>query len=93
MTYKPDPIDTGNVQLPQELVPLLEMMAKNTHEIWAQERMNQGWVYGPQRDDEKKQHPCLVPYEELAEEEKVYDRMTSAEALKLILTLGFRISR
>ena len=91
--YIPQPINTSDIKLPEELNPLLEAMAKNVHEIWAQERMNQGWTYGEKRDDAKKQHPCLVAYEDLPEEEKVYDRNTSVETLKLILKLGFTINR
>ena len=91
--YTPQPMDTSDIQLPEELNPLLEAMAKNVHEIWAQERINQGWTYGEKRDDNKKLHPCLVPYEDLPEEEKVYDRNTSVETLKLILNLGFEISK
>jgi ryanodine receptor 2 len=91
--YTPKPIDTSDIQLPKELNPLLEAMAKNVHEIWAQERINQGWTYGEKRDDAKKHHPCLITYEDLPEEEKVYDRNTSVETLKLILKLGFKISK
>lgn len=91
--YKPRPIDTSNIQLPEELNPLLEAMAKKVHEIWAQERINQGWKYGEKRDDTLKHHPCLVAYEDLPEEEKIYDRNTSIETLKLILKLGFKISK
>jgi ryanodine receptor 2 len=91
--YTPNPIDTSDIQLPEELNSLLEAMAKNVHEIWAQERINQGWTYGEKRDDMLKQHPCLIAYEDLPEEEKVYDRNTSIETLKLILKLGFKISR
>ena len=91
--YIPHPIDTSDIQLPEELNPLLEEMAKNVHEIWAQERMNQGWTYGEKRDDALKHHPCLVPYEDLSEEEKMYDRNTSVETLKLILKLGFKIDK
>lgn len=93
MTYKPDPIDTSSIQLPEELLPLLEQLARNTHENWSRERLNQGWVWGPVRDDARKHHPCLIPYDELSEEEKEYDRITSAQALKVILSLGFRITR
>lgn len=89
--YTPQPINTSDIQLPEELNPLLEAMAQNVHEIWAQERINQGWTYGKQRDDVKKRHPCLIAYEDLSEEEKVYDRNTSVETLKLILKLGFKI--
>lgn len=89
--YKPTPIDTSDIKLPDELKPLLEAMAKNVHEVWAQERIAQGWTYGEKRDDRIKHHPCLVAFEELPEEEKVYDRNTSVETLKLILKLGFKI--
>lgn len=89
--YNPQPIDTSNIQLLEELNPLLEAMAKNVHEIWAQERIKQGWTFGEMRDDTKKHHPCLIPYEDLPEEEKVYDRNTAIETLKLIIKLGFSI--
>lgn len=89
--YTPHPIDTSDIQLPEELNPLLEAMAKNVHDIWAKERIAQGWTYGKIRDDAKKHHPCLVAYEDLPDEEKVYDRNTSVETLKLILKLGFKI--
>lgn len=89
--YNPQPIDTFDIQLPEELNPLLEAMAKNVHEIWAQERISQGWTYGEKRDDILKHHPCLVPYEDLPEEEKVYDRKTSVETLKMIIKLGYKI--
>jgi len=89
--YIPNPIDTSDIELPDNLKFLLEAMAKNVHEIWAQERISQGWTYGDKRDDENKHHPCLVPYEELPEEEKEYDRNTSVETLKFILKLGYKV--
>lgn len=91
--YSPKPIDTSDVVLPQELAPLVEKMAKNVHEVWAQSRMSQGWTYGKVRNDEQKKHPCLIPYEELPEEEKVYDRNTALETLKLITKSGFKICK
>lgn len=92
-TYTPTPVNTKRIALPEELLPLIEEMAKNVHEVWSQNRMNEGWTYGPKRDDTNKKHPCLVPYEELPESEKEYDRATSKETLKLILKLGFAISK
>ena len=89
--YQPLPIDTSEVELPQELLPLVETMAKNVHEVWAQSRINEGWTYGSKRNDVAKKHPCLVPYEELSEVEKDYDRNTSVETLKLIMKLGFKL--
>ncbi len=91
--YIPQPVETGNITLPKELQSLVEDMAKNVHEVWAESRISQGWTYGEQRNDELKQHPCLVPYEDLPEVEKAYDRDTSVETLKLILKLGFNISK
>jgi ryanodine receptor 2 len=91
--YTPQPIDTSDIELPEELIPLLEAIAKNVHEKWAKERLAQGWVWGSERDDTNKRHPCLVPYEDLPEEEKEYDRNTSQETLKLIIKLGFTINR
>jgi len=92
-TYIPQPIDTSGVELPKELEQLVEEMSKNVHEVWSETRIQQGWMYGEQRNDELKTHPCLVPYEELPESEKEYDRNTSVGTLKLILELGFKISK
>ena len=91
--YKPQPVNTSDVKLPDDLTPLIEEMAKNVHEVWAQNRINDGWTYGTVRDDVKEQHPGLVPYEELPEREKEYDRATSQETLKFILKSGFSISK
>ena len=91
--YRPEPVDTSDVIVPEELMGLVEEMSRNVHEVWAKSRMDQGWSWGPQRDDELKTHPDLVPYEELTEEEKDYDRDTSMQTIKLILKLGFKISK
>lgn len=90
--YIPQPVDTNDVVLPEELKLFAEQMAKNVHEVWAATRIAQGWTYGPERNDAEKKHPCLVPYEELPEDEKVYDHNTSIETLKFILKAGFNIS-
>jgi ryanodine receptor 2 len=92
-SYIPKPMDTTGIDLPEELKVLVEQMSENVHEVWAETRIKQGWTYGPQRSDEKKTHPCLIPYEELPEEEREYDRNTSISTLKLILNLGFKISK
>ena len=91
--YIPNPVDTKSIQLHKELNSLVEEMSKNVHEVWSAGRMKDGWTYGEERNDAEKKHPCLVPYEELSEEEKEYDRNTSIETIKLILKLGFKISR
>lgn len=89
--YIPQPIDTTAVELPRELVELSEHISKNVHEVWSAGRIADGWTYGKERNDAEKKHPCLIPYEELSETEKEFDRNTSQETLKLIIKLGFKI--
>lgn len=93
ITYNPQPIDTSGIELPAELMELAETIARNVHDVWAQSRINEGWTYGEQRNDEKRQTPCLVDYDDLSEEEKAYDRNTSLETLRLITKLGFKITK
>ena len=93
MSYQPKTIVTSDVDLSSEILQLIEPLAKNTHEVWARQRFREGWKYGPHRDDAKKEHPCLIPYEELPEFEKQYDRNTSMETIKVILALGYRIEK
>ena len=91
--YIPKPIDASGVVLPEELNELMEKMSENVHEVWAKNRMDQGWTLGEKRDDEKKTHPCLVPYSELPEIEKDYDRDTAISTLKFIIKSGYKIRK
>lgn len=91
LNYTPRPLDTSRVTLPDSLSALLEKLAENTHEVWAVQRIKDGWTYGPQRNDAAKKHPCLVPYDQLPESEKEYDRNSATETLKLVLALGYQI--
>lgn len=91
--YIPAPIDVSDIQLPSELCELAEIIAKNVHEVWAAGRLAEGWKYGPERNDMLRTHPGLVPYEELSETEKDYDRRTAMETLKLIQKIGFGIKK
>jgi ryanodine receptor 2 len=91
MTWVPTPLETDGVRLPESLEALEERLAANTHDVWARQRIADGWRYGPTRDDAKKTHPSLVPYDELPESEKEYDRRTSRETLRAILKLRYRI--
>jgi ryanodine receptor 2 len=91
MTYTPSPIDTSNIDLPEDLTSLVEQLAEHVHDTWAENRIQEGWSHGPTRDDASKEHPCLVPYEELPETEKDYDRQTALEALKAVQALGYTI--
>lgn len=91
--YIPNPIDTSNIKLPQELMELTEKIAQNVHENWSAGRIADGWIYGKMRDDKKKTTPCLVPYSELTESEKQFDRITALETIKLIIALGYTIEK
>ena len=91
--YIPKPVDTQNVELPADLLELTEKIAENVHDIWAEGRIREGWVYGKERNDKEKTTPCLVPYDQLSDSEKAYDRNTALETLKLIVALGYTIEK
>jgi hypothetical protein len=93
MSYTPKPIDTSAILLSDDILRLREELARHTHDVWAQERLRQGWTYGPRRDDERRRHPCLVPYDELPDSEKQFDRNTAFETLRAIVALGYRIEK
>ena len=89
--YDPKPIDTSAIKLSDDLLELTEKLAENAHDNWAKRRMSEGWTWGRQRDDKNKNHPDLVPYGDLTESEKEYDRETAMETIKAIIALGYRI--
>ena len=91
--YTPKPVDTSDVNLTSDMLELTELIAKNVHEVWAKQRIEEGWIYGPTKNSELKTTPCLVPYEELSESEKDYDRNTALETLKLVSKLGYKIEK
>ena len=91
--YTPKPFNTDNIELPEELVALTEKIAENVHEVWAQGRIADGWTLGEKQDSEKKTTPCLVPYDDLPESEKDFDRNTAMGTLKLIMALGYTIEK
>lgn len=91
--YNPKSLDTTMIQLPVEIDALTEKLAENIHDIWAEQRVQQGWTYGPYRNDEKKEHPNLVPYNQLEEIDKDYDRKTALETLKMIVSFGYTIEK
>ena len=88
-TYTPKPIDLSDVVLTEDLNELREAIAENAHDVWAVERQAQGWTYGEQRDDDKKETPCMVPYSQLPESEKTFDRDMAMNTLKLVRKLGY----
>ena len=93
LDYIPEPMGLSSVDLPESVIQLSERIAENVHEVWAKARMDEGWTYGEKRDDIHKKHPCLVPYDELPEEEKEYDRNTAMNTIKMVKKLGFRIEK
>lgn len=91
--YIPNPIDTSNVTLPKELCDLTEKIAENVHDVWAQGRIAEGWTYGEKKNAEKKITPLLVHYNDLPENEKEYDRRTALETIKMIIQMGYSITK
>ena len=92
-TYQPQPIDTTDIELSAEMKSLTEQLAENVHEVWSAGRIADGWQWGEKRDDVHKYNPCLVPYNQLEESEKEYDRNTAMETIKTIIKLGYKISK
>jgi len=93
MTGPPEPVDTSGIQLDPDLAELHEVLAAHVHGVWVELRRSDGWVYGPVRDDEQKQHPCLVSYVALADADKAYDRAIAMATLKAVVALGYSIRR
>jgi RyR domain len=93
LKYEPQPLDTSQVELNEEIQKLTELLARHCHDVWATQRLTQGWRFGPHRNDAQKEHPCLVPYEDLPESEKEYDRNSALQILKAVIALGYRITK
>lgn len=89
--YHPKPVDTSGIELPSGILSLIEKLAENSHDVWAQQRMAEGWTYGPERNDAAKKHPDLIPYTDLPGSEKEYDRQMALQTVKLIVSLGYEI--
>ena len=91
--YIPKPFDTKSITLTTELSSLIEKTAENLHDVWARKRMDEGWSWGPERNDQKRTTPCLVPYGDLPESEKDYDRSMAVETIKTLLAMGYKIEK
>jgi len=92
-TYNPKLIDLEHIELPDGYDELREAIAENAHDRWALERQSEGWTYGPKRDDSKLETPDMVPYAQLPESEKQYDRIMAGNTLKLLTSLGYKIEK
>ena len=93
MNYKPNPIDTSNIKLSADLEKSTEIISKNIHDVWASNRMSEGWSYGAEHDAAKKLHPSMVEYEKLSESEKDIDRATVVQTIKMLLWMGYKIEK
>lgn len=89
--YEPQPINVDDIELSPELIELGEAIAENAHEIWAKNRKEEGWSWGPKRNDQAKEHPDMIPYSDLSEQEKDYDRIMAMNTLKLVQKIGYKI--
>lgn len=93
MDYCPKPMDVSGVELSPDLQRDMELIARDVHEVWAQQRLQHGWGYGETLDTRRRTHPCLVEYEALPEVEKDMDRATVTRTIKLLLLLGYQIEK
>ena len=91
--YEPHPLDLDDVPIEPEFLELREAIAENAHEVWARQRKDEGWTFGPVRDDEKKRHPDMLPYDLLPESEKEYDRQMAINTIKLVKKLGWELKK
>ena len=91
--YDPHPLNLDDVTIEPELIELQEAIAENAHEVWAKTRKDEGWSYGPVRDDAKKQNPDMLPYGLLSESEKDYDRLMAMNTIKLVKKLGWELKK
>ena len=90
-TYKPELPDLTSIEIPEDLESLTELLAEHAHNVWAIERQSEGWTYGIERNDRKLETPDMVPYDQLPETEKQYDRIMASNTIKLLLANGYKI--
>ena len=89
LSYEPKHQKLSEIQLPADCN--VEQAAKAIHEKWMAGRLADGWTLGDRRDDGLRTTPCLVPYEQLPESEKAYDRATVEQTTKTLISLGFAL--
>ena len=87
--YVPHPINVDSIPLDEDLEEVLEAIAENSHDIWVEKMMKEGWTYGSERDEAGRHDPCIVPYTALPEDEREYDRLLAYNTIKLVKKLGF----
>ena len=71
----PKIIKESAIQGIKELSRRPELTPQEMHENWFQYKLNEGWTYGVEKDIAAKVHPCMLPYDDLPEHEKVKDKL------------------
>jgi hypothetical protein len=74
-----------------DLDGVVSRIAERVHEVWMEKRLAEGWRLGPERNDTRKEHPCLVPYADLPELEREYDRATARTVIQALLAEGYEL--
>lgn len=91
--YVPNPINVDEVVLPEKIAELTEYISENTHEEWAKQRLKEGWTFAPKTNKKLKQSFDLVPYCELIDSEKEYDRKMAMNTLRVLYKIGYRLEK
>uniref|UniRef100_A0A336KLC6 CSON012070 protein n=1 Tax=Culicoides sonorensis TaxID=179676 RepID=A0A336KLC6_CULSO len=89
--YKPAPLDLSAVTLNPKMEELVDQLAENTHNLWAKERIQQGWTYGLEEDSDNFRSPHLVPYSKVDEAIKKANRDTASETVRTLLVYGYNL--
>uniref|UniRef100_A0A673CUD6 Ryanodine receptor 2b (cardiac) n=1 Tax=Sphaeramia orbicularis TaxID=375764 RepID=A0A673CUD6_9TELE len=89
--YRPAPLDLSHVLLSSALEEVVNLLAENDHNVWARERIKQGWTYGAQQDVKAKRSPHLVPYSLLDERSRRAGRAGVRDAVCTLLTYGYSL--
>lgn len=79
--------------LPEEYEAIREEVAASVHDAWTKEKIADGWKAADHRDAVQKLDDRLIPYNELPEEEKKYDRATAEAAIRALLSCGYEITK
>ena len=91
--YVPNPINVDDIVLPEKIAELTEYIAENTHEEWAKQRFKEGWTFAPKTNKKLKQSFDLIPYCELLDSEKEYDRKMAMNTLRVLYKIGYRLEK
>ncbi|XP_072545007.1 ryanodine receptor 2 [Salminus brasiliensis] len=89
--YRPAPVDQSSISLTAAQEALVEALAENEHNLWAKERIRQGWSYATQQDVKGKRSPQLVPFSLLEERIKRCSKEAARDALGTLLGLGYAV--